>query len=76
MKIEVFGSGCPNCIRAYENIKKAAEELNVSPEVVKVEDMDEIISRGIMMTPAIAVEGEIKMSGKVPTVQQAKELMK
>jgi len=76
MKIEVFGSGCPNCIRAYENIKKAAEELNVSPEVVKVEDMDEIISKGIMMTPAIAVEGEIKMSGKVPTVQQAKELMK
>jgi len=72
MKIEILGMGCPKCGKLYENAKKAVAEKNSQAEVIKIESMDEIIARGVMITPAIVVDGEIKASGKVPSVEEIK----
>jgi len=67
MKIEVLGKGCPKC-RATENaISKVVKEEGIEAEVIKITDMDEIISRGVMMTPAVFVDGKLVSSGKVPS---------
>ncbi|MFC1589913.1 thioredoxin family protein [Candidatus Omnitrophota bacterium] len=73
MKIEILGMGCAKCKMLYENAKKAVEEKGVQAEVVKVEDMDKITECGVMMTPAIAVDGGIKSSGKVASVEEIKK---
>ena len=73
MKIEILGSGCPNCKRLEENTKKAIEESGKDAEVVKITDMGEIVSYGVMSTPAIVIDGEVKSYGKVNTVEEIKE---
>jgi small redox-active disulfide protein 2 len=65
MKIEILGTGCPKCERLAENAQRAVSELGLDAEIVKVTDIDEIIKRGAMMTPALMVDGEIKSVGKV-----------
>ena len=72
MKIEVLGSGCAKCKKTTELIKKEIEKAGVDAEVIKVEDIDEIVSRGIMMTPAVIVDGETKSSGKIPSAKEIK----
>lgn len=72
MKFEVFGTGCPNCKKAESNIKEVIDELDLNAEVVKVEDMNEITKRGVMLTPAVALDGEMKVTGKVPTKDEIK----
>ena len=76
MKIQVLGTGCPKCTQLAENADTAARELAVEYELVKVTDINEIISYGIMMTPGLAVDGEVKMSGKVASVEEIKEWLK
>ncbi|MFH1507016.1 MAG: thioredoxin family protein [Candidatus Omnitrophota bacterium] len=73
MKIEILGMGCPKCKMLYENAKKAAEEKGIQAEIVKVEDMDRIVEYGVMMTPALVVNGEVKSSGKVLSTEEIKE---
>jgi len=73
MKIEVFGTGCPKCGKLMEIAKKAVKELGTEAEVVKVEDMNEIMKRGIMMLPALAINGETKSSGRMPGVGEIKK---
>jgi small redox-active disulfide protein 2 len=73
MKIEVLGTGCPKCKLLYENAKKAAEEKNIRAEIVKVEDMNEITAHGVMMTPALVIDGDVKSSGKIPTTEEIKK---
>jgi small redox-active disulfide protein 2 len=75
MLIEVLGTGCSNCNKAYEVVKRVIEAEHVEAEVVKVEDMNVIVGRGVMMTPSICVDGDVKMSGKVPTDAQVKEMI-
>jgi small redox-active disulfide protein 2 len=70
MKIEVLGSGCPKCKKVEEIIKKTVAKLNVEAEVIHVYDMGEIVQRGVMMTPAVLVDGVIKVEGRIPTEQQ------
>jgi len=72
MKIEILGTGCPKCKAATANAEAAAAQLGVAAEIVKVQDLAEIASRGVMMTPAVAIDGEIKAVGKVPTVDEIK----
>ena len=76
MKIQVLGTGCPKCTQLAENADTAARELAVEYELEKVTDINEIISFGIMMTPGLAVDGEVKMSGKVASVEEIKEWLK
>ena len=72
MKIEVLGTGCPKCQATVRNAEQAVKELGVQAEVVKVEDLSEIAARGVMVTPALAIDGEIKCSGRIPTVEEIK----
>lgn len=64
MKIEVLGTGCPKCKKTYENAEKAIKELGIEAELVKVYDIIEIAKRGIFETPALAIDGEIKIAEK------------
>lgn len=73
MKIEILGTGCPKCKMLYENAKKAAEQAGIQAEVTKVEDMDKITNYGVMMTPALVINGEVKTAGKVPSAEEIKQ---
>ena len=75
MKIEVFGPGCPKCKRVFQNAQESVKDLNLEAEVVKVEDIEEIIHAGVMMTPAFAVDGKVKSAGKVLSVNEIKKLL-
>jgi len=75
MKIEVLGSGCPKCMSVEQNVKKALAELAVEADVVKVTDIQQIIQRGVMSTPALVIDGKLVLQGKSPTVQQLKQLL-
>jgi len=70
LKIEVLGTGCPRCKSLYENTCKALEESGKSAEVVKIEDIPSIMKYGVMSTPALVIDGEVKFSGKLATVAE------
>jgi small redox-active disulfide protein 2 len=76
MKIEVLGTGCAKCKATEKVVKKAVEELGIKAEVVKVEDLQDIIDRGVMMTPAVIIDGEVKIIGHTPTVEEIKKILK
>ena len=76
MKIEILGTGCPQCKQLEANAKKAVEELKIKAEIVKVTDINGIIEHGVMSTPAIVIDGEVKSYGKVATVEEIKEMLK
>ncbi len=66
MKIEVFGPGCARCESLVANAKAAADKLGIAYELSKVSDLGEMVKRGVIVTPALAIDGEVKLSGKVP----------
>lgn len=66
MKIEILGTGCSKCKKAKEIIEKVLKQTGVEAEVVKVEDIEKILSYGVMVTPAIVIDGDVKLAGKVP----------
>ena len=74
MKIEILGTGCPKCEQLAKNAKTAIEQLGLDAAVSKVTDIAEIANRGVMMTPALSVDGEIKIVGKVATPDELKAL--
>ena len=77
MKIEVLGTGCPKCRKVYENAQAAVAGLGRSDvEVVKVEKIVDITARGVMMTPALIVNNDIKCVGKVPSSDEITEWIK
>jgi small redox-active disulfide protein 2 len=76
MKIEVLGPGCPKCQSTEQNVMKALGELNLQAEVVKVTDINAIIERGVMWTPALVIDGKLALQGKIPTVDQIKQLIR
>ncbi|MFA5270945.1 MAG: thioredoxin family protein [Candidatus Omnitrophota bacterium] len=75
MKIEVLGTGCPKCASVEANVKKALLELNKAAEVIKVTDINAIIEKGVMQTPALIIDGKVVTQGKVPTVEQVKQFI-
>ena len=76
MKIQIFGTGCRKCEELAETAQKAAAELQLNYELEKVTDINQIISFGVMITPALAVDGIVKVAGRVPAVEEIKELLK
>ena len=76
MKIEILGTGCPKCKQLEANAKKAVEELNIKAEVEKVTDVGKIVDFGVMSTPAIVIDGEVKASGRIPTPEEIKKWLK
>ena len=74
-KLQILGTGCPKCNDLAAKTEEAAKELGIDYELVKVSDINDIIGFGVMMTPALAVDGEVKVTGKVPGVEEIKELI-
>jgi small redox-active disulfide protein 2 len=75
MKIQILGSGCPNCRKLAANAEEAARALGLDASVEKVTDTDTITEMGVMMTPGLAVDGEVKSTGKVLSAEQIRELL-
>lgn len=75
MKIEILGTGCVKCRKLYENTQVAVKELGLEAEIVKVEDMEEITNYGVMVTPALAVDGKVKVGGRIPTLDEIKNFL-
>ncbi|MHA1180254.1 MAG: thioredoxin family protein [Alphaproteobacteria bacterium] len=72
MKIEILGTGCPKCKKLAANAAAAVAELDLDCQIEKITDINEIIKRGIMMTPALAVDGDVKAVGKLMSVDDIK----
>jgi small redox-active disulfide protein 2 len=73
--IQILGTGCPNCKRLTENAEAAAQELGGGFTIEKITDLDRITDFGVMMTPALAVDGEVKSMGKVLSPEEIKRLL-
>jgi small redox-active disulfide protein 2 len=74
-KLQILGTGCPKCKKLAECTEAAAKQLGLAYELVKVTDINQIISFGVMMTPALAVDGVVKVVGKVPSIDEIKLLI-
>jgi small redox-active disulfide protein 2 len=75
MKIEILGVGCPKCKLLTANAEAAVKELNIQAEIVKVTDIDKITEYGVMMTPALALDGTIVSAGKVLSKDEIKKIV-
>jgi small redox-active disulfide protein 2 len=75
MKIEILGTGCPKCKQLYENTQGAVKNKGIEAEVVKVEDIVKITGYGVMMIPALVIDGEVKVSGKVLSSEEIENLI-
>ncbi len=75
MKIQILGTGCPKCTKLAENAEAAATTLGLQCEIEKVTDINEIMKFGVMMTPALAVEGQVKVVGKVASPDEIEKML-
>jgi len=75
MRIEVLGSGCARCKRQAQVAERVVKELGIEAEIVKVEDISEIIDRGVMMTPALFIDGKLRSSGRIVEVEELKRML-
>ena len=73
MKIEILGMGCSNCNKLYQNALEAVKQSGKEVEVLKVEDIQKIADYGVMSTPALVIDGVVKVAGKVPKVEEIKK---
>lgn len=76
MIIKILGTGCANCKKLEQNARKAIDELGISATVEKVQDLKAIAKYGVMRTPALVIDEEVKIVGKVAKVDEIKELLK
>ena len=76
VKIEILGTGCAKCKSLLKNVEKAVAESGVSAEIFKVDSIQEIMDRGVMMTPALYIDGKSVMMGKTATVEEIKRMLK
>ena len=74
-KLEIFGPGCARCDKLAEHTREAADELGIEYTLEKVTDIEKISAAGVFLTPALAVDGELKLVGKVPNPQELKALL-
>ncbi len=74
-KLQILGTGCPKCKKLMENVQIAAKELDMEVEFEKIEQLDKIMEFGVMMTPALAIDGEVKAAGKVLNVEEIKKIL-
>ncbi|WP_048133370.1 MULTISPECIES: thioredoxin family protein [Methanothrix] len=76
MKIEVMGTGCAKCKSLLKNVQKAVEESGTDAEIIKVDSIQEIMDRGVMMTPALYIDGKSVLTGRTATVEELKRMLK
>jgi small redox-active disulfide protein 2 len=76
MKLQILGTGCARCNALTMATEKAAQSLSLQYELEKVTDLKQIMSFGVMTTPALVVDGQVKVSGKVPSLDELKSILK
>jgi len=74
-KIQILGTGCPKCKKLAENAAAAAKALGMECEIEKVAEINEIMGFGVMITPALAIDGNVAITGKVPSVEKIKQML-
>ena len=74
-KIQILGTGCPKCKKLAENAQTAAKESGIEYELEKVTEINEIMKFGVMFTPALVIDGLVKTAGKVPGIDEVKEML-
>ena len=74
-KIQIIGTGCPKCTKLAENAEAAVKELEIEFEIEKVSDINEMMKFGVMMTPALVIDGQVKAVGKVPSSDEIKQML-
>ncbi len=74
-RIQILGTDCPKCRQLAENAAAAAGQLGIACEIEKVTDITRILAFGVMATPALAVEGDVKVVGRVPSVSELKTIL-
>jgi small redox-active disulfide protein 2 len=74
-KIEILGTGCPKCKKLHDETQQAAFELGLECNIVKVTEIQKITGYGVMMTPALVVDGVVKAVGKVPSREELKQML-
>jgi small redox-active disulfide protein 2 len=75
MIIKILGSGCANCVRLEETARRAVAELGIDATVEKVTDLNDIVSYGVMTTPALVIDEQVKLAGRVPSAEEVKRIL-
>jgi small redox-active disulfide protein 2 len=75
MKIQILGTGCPKCNKLYQNAQEAVEAAGVEADIEKVTNLNDIMTFGVMVTPALAIDGQVKTSGSVPSADEIKKMI-
>ncbi|MCE5249755.1 thioredoxin family protein [bacterium] len=73
--IQILGTGCPKCKKLAENSEAAAKQLGIGYEIEKITDINRIMEFGVIMTPALVVDGEVKTVGKIPAVEEIEKML-
>ncbi len=76
MKIEILGTGCPKCKKLAELVEQAVKESGIEAEITKITEINEIMNYGVMITPALVIDGEVKIAGKIPSLEEIKNWLK
>jgi small redox-active disulfide protein 2 len=76
IKIQILGTGCPKCEKLFQNAETAAKEMGIEYEIEKITDINEIMKFGVIMTPALAIDGNTKLVGKVSTTDEIQKFFK
>ncbi|HBD93177.1 MAG: redox-active disulfide protein 2 [Spirochaetes bacterium GWF1_31_7] len=76
MKVQILGTGCPKCKMLEANAREALTEIGLDAELVKVDNIDDIMDMGVMVTPALAIDGDVKSAGKLLTKDQIITILK
>ncbi len=75
MKIQILGTGCPKCKKLADTVSSVAQELQLDYELEKVTDINQIMGFSVMLTPALVVDGDVKIIGKVPSIDEIKKIL-
>lgn len=75
-KIEILGTGCAKCNRLEKNVRKAVDKAGIKAKIVKVSKIEDIMERGVLITPGLMIDGKVVASGKVPGVDDLVDLLK
>ena len=73
MELKILGTGCPKCRKVYANAQRAIADLGIDVKLEKVETIDEILRHGVMMTPAVVINGRVRASGRIPSTEELKK---
>ncbi|NLW23461.1 MAG: thioredoxin family protein [Tissierellia bacterium] len=75
MEIKILGTGCPKCEKLEKNLKVALKDLDLEVKIIKTDNLAEIVSYGVMTTPGLVIDDQVKTVGKVPSVKEIKEML-